>query len=285
MAETTGITWCDSTFNPWRGCTKVSPGCDHCYAERDSHRNPKVLGEWGPGANRVEAAESYWSGPVKWCKEARRLGVRRRVFCASLADVFDAEAPVASRRRLWETITSTSGQLWGFEKGGLDWLLLTKRPERIGSVVREDGLSVSFFHHNRCWVGVSIESQEYIRRFWKVAHWSPVPWISAEPLLGPLEMPNVLDQGEEGGRCKWVVVGGESGRQARRMAPEWAEGIIRQCAGAGVACFFKQAGEVLAREWGCASRQGSEMGEVPETFQVRQFPEFKEKAANAPRCE
>jgi protein gp37 len=92
---------------------------------------------------------------------------------------------------------------------------------------------------------VSVESQEYLRRFWKVAHWSPVPWISAEPLLGPLEMPNVLDQGPEGGRCKWVVAGGESGSQARPMRPAWVRSIRDQCQAAGVAFFFKQWGEYL----------------------------------------
>lgn len=236
MAETSNIEWTDATFNPWRGCTKVSPGCANCYAEAMSARNPKVLGEWGPGAKRVEAAESYWKQPEAWYRKARKERRRLRVFCASLADVFDAEAPKAARRRLWSLITSTSGQLDGFDGGGLDWLLLTKRPERIGDVLREEGIHPRFFHDNRCWVGVSVESQEYLSRFWAVEHWSPVPWISAEPLLGPLNMPNVLES------CKWVIVGGESGPRSRMCETGWIYSLIDQCRAAGVACFVKQLG-------------------------------------------
>lgn len=237
MGRESGIQWTDATFNPWRGCTKVSPGCANCYAERQSHRNPAVLGKWGPGAPRVSAADSYWRQPELWCKQARRERRRIKVFCASLADVFDAEAPRQARNRLWSLITSTSGQIWGFDQGGLDWLILTKRPERIGDVLREDGVRPSFFHDNGCWVGVSVESQEFLRRFWSVRHWSRVPWISAEPLLGPLTMPEVLQE------CRWIVAGGESGPKARPLHPDWVRSIRDQCQAAAVPFFWKQWGE------------------------------------------
>lgn len=89
MAKNTAIEWTHATFNPWRGCTKVSEACAHCYAETLSGRNPSVLGVWGPSGKRVVAAESYWREPVKWNKAAEKAGERRRVFCASLADVFE----------------------------------------------------------------------------------------------------------------------------------------------------------------------------------------------------
>jgi protein gp37 len=90
MAENSKIQWTTHTLNPWRGCTKVSPGCAHCYAETLSGRNPKTLGVWGPSGTRVVAAESQWREPLKWNKAAGEAGERHRVFCASLADVFEA---------------------------------------------------------------------------------------------------------------------------------------------------------------------------------------------------
>lgn len=278
------------TFNPWRGCSKVSPGCDHCYAETLAARNPAVLGEWGPGARRVEAAESYWDLPRKWHRQAVQEGKRFKVFCASLADVFDKEAPVASRNRLWQVIASTSGYIDGFTRGGLDWLILTKRPGRIGDVLREDGVNVRFFQDNRCWVGVSVESQEYLKRFWAVRHWSPVPWISAEPLLGPLEMPEVLKE------CRWVVVGGESGPIARPCEEIWIRRLVNQCRDAAVPCFVKQFGSnVWTRTWlgwpkGTVIRidgdegpwrvhlrafKGGNINEFPKDLRVREWPELE----------
>lgn len=95
----TKIEWTDYTFNPWRGCTKISPGCANCYAETMSHRNPAVLGEWGLTAGRVIAPPSYWKEPLKWNRQAETAGVRRRVFCASLADVFeDWDGPIMNHR-------------------------------------------------------------------------------------------------------------------------------------------------------------------------------------------
>src|SRR4051794_38669367 len=102
MATETKIQWTHHTFNPWRGCQKVSPGCAHCYAEQLSLRNPKVLGEWGPDGKRVIASESYWRLPLKWNRDAHKAGERRRVFCASLADVFeDRPELVKPRERLF----------------------------------------------------------------------------------------------------------------------------------------------------------------------------------------
>ena len=93
MAENSKIEWCDHTFNPWRGCTKVSEGCAHCYAETLSKRNPAVLGEWGHGKPRVKASPPMWQQPLKWNRDGR-LSLRPRVFCASLADWLDEEVPI-----------------------------------------------------------------------------------------------------------------------------------------------------------------------------------------------
>src|SRR5688572_29932027 len=111
------------TFNPWRGCAKVSPGCTHCYAETLSKRNPAVLGTWGKDGVRAIGSDAYWRQPLAWNRAAKQAGERRRVFCASLADVFeDRPDLVGPRHRLVDLIQLTQH---------LDWLLLTKRPENI----------------------------------------------------------------------------------------------------------------------------------------------------------
>lgn len=159
MAENSKIEWTDHTFNPWRGCTKVSPGCEHCYADAMSKRNPKTLGVWGPNGTRVVAADSYWLLPLKWDREAKESGERRRVFCASLADVFEnwtGRMHAASGQQIWK---DRQNGVWEEDEGekdyayhhspitmsdvrsrlfrlidatpNIDWLLLTKRPENV----------------------------------------------------------------------------------------------------------------------------------------------------------
>src|SRR5687767_6851032 len=116
MGRNSTIEWTTHTFNPWWGCTKVSPGCQNCYAERLSTRYGHDV--WGPGAKRRTFGEDHWKEPLRWEAEAARTGVRARVFCASMADVFDKDAPAKERKRLWKLIAKTPH---------LDWLLLTKR--------------------------------------------------------------------------------------------------------------------------------------------------------------
>src|SRR5690349_347144 len=129
MSATSKIQWTHSTFNPWRGCTKVSSGCTHCYAESLSKRNPKTLGVWGANGSRAIAAESYWRQPLKWDKEARKTGQPWRVFCASLADVFEDRPELhAPRLRLLKLIEETTS---------LTWLLLTKRPENVTRAIEQ----------------------------------------------------------------------------------------------------------------------------------------------------
>lgn len=261
MGANTKIEWAHHTFNPWRGCTKVSAGCDHCYAEAMSKRNPKVLGVWGPEGARAVAADAYWAKPLTWNAAAKAAGERHRVFCASLADVFEgpetmpAEAwPVveAARLRLFELIGSTIH---------LDWLLLTKRPENVLRFLPATwGGSVLL----NIWIGTSVEDQAAADE--RIPHLLEVParvrFLSCEPLLGPVDISPWL------GRCpscgtppgayvscsyceaypdarglQWVIAGGESGPKARAPHPEWFMSLRDQCQAAGVAFHFKQWGE------------------------------------------
>lgn len=124
MADKTVIAWTDHTFNPWMGCDKVSRGCAHCYAETLT-RNRMGLALWGPGGERRVTTPANWRKPLAWDREARAAGVRRRVFCASLCDVFeDHPTADATRPRLWDLLRACDA---------LDWQVLTKRPERIAA--------------------------------------------------------------------------------------------------------------------------------------------------------
>jgi protein gp37 len=165
VAEKTRISWTHHTFNPWRGCAKVSPGCAHCYAEAMAARSPAVLGEWGPGAARVVAAEGYWRQPYKWDREACEAGERRRVFCASLADVFEGRPDLAApRERLWGLVRATPY---------LDWLLLSKRPENLGAMMPHGDWP-------NVWLGTSVEDR---RRLGRVAQSAQVNDSSTNPRL------------------------------------------------------------------------------------------------------
>lgn len=176
MAETS-IEWCRYTFNPVRGCQKVSAGCKICYAERQSKRNPKVLGEWGPKGRRAVAAESYWREPYKWNREAERGGTQQTVFCASLADVGeDRPEWVEPRSRLQTVIRETP---W------LVWLLLTKRPENIPRLFPD---FMTDPPQNVMW-GTSIEDQPNADL--RIPYLMELPgplFLSCEPLLGPIDL-------------------------------------------------------------------------------------------------
>jgi protein gp37 len=230
VSKTTAIEWTHHTFNPWWGCTKISPACAHCYAERDSKRWGKEL--WGDDAPRKIASEATWRGPIRWNDDAIAAGVRRRVFCASMADVFELRADLdAPRERLWKLIEKTKQ---------LDWLLLTKRPESVLAMVPSDWLAG--FPSN-VWVGTTVENQaradELIPHLLKIP--ARIRFLSCEPLLEHIEL-----EGLDHFRLReldWVICGGESGPKARPMSPEWARSIRGQCQSAGVPFFFKQWGE------------------------------------------
>lgn len=304
MGERTGIAWCDHTFNPWRGCTKVSAGCASCYAETLAKRNPAVLGEWGPEGKRVVAAESYWKLPERWNRAAMKAGVRRRVFCASLADVFEDRVElVGPRRRLFSLIAVTP---W------LDWLLLTKRPENVidlwpGTSVRTVPLIPADGHRvfQNLWLGVSVEDQRTADA--RIPELLRIPvamrFVSYEPMLGPVRFDRVPglnragSAGQEITRRLWIIVGGESGSRARACDVDWMREVVFRCGVARVPVFVKQLGAlwydtgrreslrgacavsglVLAeRGWRFVEqedRAGADPKEWPEDLRVRQFPE------------
>lgn len=291
MSADTKIEWCHATFSPWRGCQRVSPGCEHCYAETLSARNPSVLGTWGPNGSRVIASESYWRQPLAWDRAAAKAGERRRVFCASLADVFeDREELVPSRHRLFRLIKATP---W------LDWLLLTKRPEiahRLLPVEAREHGEHAFFPN--VWLGVSVEDQQRADERIPVLLDTPaaVRFLSIEPMLGPVDLgPKMCCDGRDcacmgkptdlplicGGSCDnwidWVIVGGESGPGARPCDIAWVRSIVAQCRAAGVACFVKQLGSVvgglgLSRAEVRMRSKGGDPDEWPEDLRVREFP-------------
>lgn len=276
MGENSKIEWTHHTFNPWRGCTKVSAGCDNCYAEKMSRRNPDVLGVWGKHGTRVVASDAMWREPLKWNRAAEQAGERHRVFCASLADVF--EAPETMPAESWNAVLDARRRLFVLirKTPHLDWLLLTKRPENVTT------MALDFFGDSdwpaNVWIGTSVEDQktadERIPELLNIP--AKVRFLSIEPLLGPVDLsrwlvpwnravdhsgafPNHIlgprDDGmypmdcdcgwsnENDDHIDWVIVGGESGPNARPMHPDWVRSIRDQCVAAGVPFFFKQWGE------------------------------------------
>ena len=253
MAENSKIEWTDHTFNPWVGCTKISPACDHCYAEGWAKRTGQAHLWTG---DRRRTSEAYWQGPHKWNARAEREGRRYRVFCASLADVFDNQVPAVWRDDLWRLIAATPH---------LDWLLLTKRPQNIRKFI--DGAALP-----NVWLGTTVETQDEAER--RIPHLLATPaavrWVSAEPLLGPLDLkladgvhhhPDNDQSNPAVGAIvhaamkklgaptiDWIVAGGESGPGARPMHPDWARSLRDQCANAGVPFHWKQWGAWLPGE-------------------------------------
>lgn len=228
MVANTKIEWATHTFNPWIGCTKVSPACDNCYAET---LMDKRLGKvkWGPHGERVLTSDANWNKPIQWDKMAKAAGVRHRVFCASLADWLDNQAPVDWRERLAGLISVTPN---------LDWLLLTKRIENYKRLSPWSKLP------SNVWIGVSAEDQAHYDRRWNILQRIPasVRFISYEPALGPITKLDLA-----GGLVPdWVIMGGESGPGARPMPPAWARSMRDLCAQEEIPFFFKQWGEYLA---------------------------------------
>jgi protein gp37 len=235
MGENTHIEWATHTFNPWEGCQKVGPGCDHCYAEtRNARFGGGTAPNWGPGAPRRRTSASNWRKPLAWQAEAERTGIRPRVFCASLADVFDNAVDVEWRGDLLSLIERTPD---------IDWLLLTKR---IGNVVPMLADCERTRLPDNVWLGATIVNQaEADRDIPKLlAVPARVRFLSMEPLLGPVTLDWFPVFGPDRERLlHWVIVGGESGPGARPMHPDWARSLRDQCAAAGVAYLFKQWGE------------------------------------------
>jgi protein gp37 len=229
MGQNSAIQWTDHTFNPWWGCVKVSPACDHCYAESFAKRTGNAV--WGKDAPRRFFGEKHWQEPTRWNRDAAKTGERARVFCASMADVFEDRPNLEDARgRLFGLIEATPM---------LDWQLLTKRPQNIVKMLPYDWLKHPKPH---VWYGTTVESNDYI---WRAEHLVDVPaavrFISYEPAIGPLNvhlLPPHID---------WVIAGGESGAGARPAQIEWFRDVRDGCAFEGIAFFFKQWGGFNAK--------------------------------------
>ncbi len=289
MAENSKIEWTDHTFNPWEGCQKVGPGCDHCYAEtRNARFGGGVAVNWGPGAPRRRTSAANWRKPIAWnaAHEAffAEHGRRQRVFCASLADVFDNEVPAEWRRDLFELIAATPH---------LNWLLLTKRIGNVARLAMEAGVASMLAGNGyrsglpgNVWLGATVVNQaEADRDIPKLlAVPARVRFLSIEPMLGPINLHRIPDGHPTEGngytfssltglwnwdcveslpprpwnqRINWVICGGESGHQARPMHPDWARSLRDQCAAAGVPFFMKQM---------------TKKAEIPADLLIREFP-------------
>ncbi|MBA3074285.1 MAG: phage Gp37/Gp68 family protein, partial [Anaerolineae bacterium] len=223
MGQHSAIEWTDHTFNPWWGCTKVSPGCVNCYAETWALRYGHDI--WGNDKTRRFFGESHWKQPTTWNRQALDNGKRARVFCASMSDVFeDNDSLVKEREKLWEIIPETTM---------LDWLLLTKRPENIKKLTPFTGK-----WPRNVWAMATTETQEYADR--RIPYLleidSDIKGLSIEPMLGPVDISKWINE------IQWVIVGGESGAKSRPMNPDWIRSIRDVCLDAGVAFFFKQWG-------------------------------------------
>lgn len=334
MGENSKIEWTHHTFNPWRGCTKVSAGCANCYAERQSLRNPRVLGVWGDDGVRVKASEAGWREPRKWNREAADRGVPSRVFCASMADVFEFREDVMLARAILLNLIH--------ETRHLDWLLLTKRPEHIEPLLKRarNDLFGLHLHDARVmvdrwiageppanvWLGVSVENQACADQRIPILLRTPAAkrFVSYEPALGPVDFTRIslgqsgfvpngpILQGVETlnwymdalrGAPKtgiagldWIIIGGESGADAREFKLEWVMQAHEQCKASGIPLFFKQMGRFVTQEnvnnsdWpdgtvfdghgthvasariALRDKKGGDMAEWPDDLRVREFP-------------
>lgn len=227
MGADTKIEWAHHTYNPWIGCERLSPACDHCYAADWAGRYGQAQ-LWQGERRQTSAATRH--KPIKWDREAQAAGERHRVFCGSLMDFADNQVPSRWRDDAWHIIDQC---------GNLDWMVLSKRPQNYRKMLPTPAIGAPEWGDGwpHVWLGTTIEDR---RRLVNLEHLRQVPaavrFLSIEPLLedlGELDLSGI----------HLVIVGGESGPQARPMHPAWVRSILRQCLAQGVAFFFKQWGE------------------------------------------
>lgn len=257
MGERTNISWTHHTFNPWWGCTEISPACDACYAREWAKRFGV---KWGVGQPRRVASERTWAEPLNWDRRAREAGERRRVFCASMADVFDNEAPEGARDRLWLLIGCTPN---------LDWLLLTKRIGNARTMLPADWGD----GYANVWLGATVANQEEANRDIPKLLATParIHFLSCEPLIEAIDLRQLLvgdrmwldsltgchsarrgpgtldevfsDMPKLPGMLPpidWVIAGSESGRAARPCDLNWVRGLRNQCTSVHAPFHWKQ---------------------------------------------
>ncbi|HXJ37670.1 MAG TPA: phage Gp37/Gp68 family protein [Bryobacteraceae bacterium] len=235
MSASSKIEWTDATWNPVRGCTKISPGCKHCYAERFAERFRGVKGHPFEQGFDLRLIPTKVAEPLSWRKP-------QRIFVNSMSDLFHDQVPVEYIQGVFDVMNQA------------DWhqyQVLTKRAERL------EALSNDLRWAPHIWMGVSVENKDYL---WRIDHLrrtkAHIRFLSIEPLLGPLGKINLRG-------IDWVIVGGESGPGARGMDGEWVTDIKDQCVKAGVAFFFKQWGGVQKKRHG-REFEGRTWDEMPE---------------------
>ena len=296
MGANSNIQWTDHTFNPWWGCEKVSPGCKNCYAEAHAVTRLK-LPVWGAGSERKMFKDAHWREPLKWQADAEKAGVRARVFCASMADVFEdyrgpnAKEVVTARTRLLRLINATPN---------LDWLLLTKRPENVAKLWPVYSPGIQFY--SNIWIGCTIEDQEQAERRIEALLSIParIHFVSYEPALERIDLTRIKLKGEPGShlnaltgaitlpggdrpvvylpnRVTWVIVGGESGSKARECNPSWLLQVVEACQEHKVPVFVKQLGANpeprSGSGWGpVRATKGDNQDEWPRCLVVREHP-------------
>ncbi len=234
MGKNSHIEWTHHTFNPWWGCVKVSPACDNCYAEAWAKRVGSNV--WGAKSSRRFFGDAHWKEPLRWHAEAHADGVRRRVFCASMADVFEGRKELNSARtQLWSLIAETPS---------LDWLLLTKRPQ---NVVRMTPWGDQW--PTNVWLGTTVENQKFadLRIPHLLAAPARVRFLSCEPLLGAIDLSRWVKTGRSS-PIHWIIAGGESGPKSRPMHPEWARGLRDFTCRHSIGFHFKQWGHWVPAE-------------------------------------
>jgi protein gp37 len=350
--ENTHIQWADHTFNPWIGCTKVAPGCAHCYAEADMDKRRHRV-KWGPNGTRSRTTDDYWRQPLKWEKaaafhNAEFLGREKypRVFCGSLNDwAEDWDGPIvdAKGRQLFHhpehvgayqskdvgeppvTMDDLRRDLFSLidKTPNLTWLLLTKRISDAKYMIpvtsnpsctrcQGDGCDAEewlpFSHgmaphpcrdcikRDNLWLGTSISDQETadaaVLELLKCRDLAAKLFLSLEPMLGPVDLSPWIETDQPDGACPvcgeircehgpaidWVIVGGESGPNARPCKLAWIEDIVGQCREAGVSCFVKQWGANAEETHGCHRKaklrdpKGGDPSEWPERIRLREVP-------------
>lgn len=249
MGKETKIAWAHSTFNATWGCVEVSPECDHCYARELARRFGFNI--WGKDAPRRFFGEKHWSEPIKWEAEAAKTGQPWRVFWDSMSDLCEDRRDLDEvRDRAWDMQVRTPH---------LTHMLLTKRPDNYRRLFLKGRVPLE-----NQWFGttVGIESSAWrMRELLKLE--SRVLWVSAEPLLGPVDFSDFLCRTWRS-KSLWVVIGGESGPGSRPMELSWARQILVACQDKGIPCFFKQRG-------GWPDKR-DRMKDFPADLRIRQFP-------------
>ena len=245
MATKSSIEWTEATWNPVTGCTKISPGCKHCYAERLSLRLQAMGQRNYANGFDLTLHERMLEKPLSWKKP-------QLIFVNSMSDLFHDEVPVEFILQVFDMMERASWHRFQ---------VLTKRSERLLE------LNDQVDWPDNVWLGVSVENQDYTFRIDHLRGTdAATKFLSLEPLLGPLSGLN-LD------KINWVIVGGESGPGARLMQEEWVIQIRDQCNVAEVPLFVKQMGESWARVNKVKSKKGGNMSEWPRDLQIRDYPE------------